>query len=53
MIEVQLASGTIMKVRECSVCKKPEISARDEEKLRREKVQLGRCRCTKREKGAR
>ena len=50
-IDVALAGGGIMKLPLCKVCQKPEISARDEAKLRREKVQLGRCRCTKRQKG--
>lgn len=50
---VFLASGGKMTLPLCSRCKKLDISAGDEVKLRREKVQLGRCRCTKREKGER
>lgn len=49
-VMVALARGGKIKLWLCPVCQKPEISARDEEKLRREKVQLGRCRCTAAEK---
>lgn len=49
---VELARGGKLKVSVCFLCHKPEISAKDEERLRREKVQLGRCRCGPAEKAS-
>lgn len=51
-IDVSLARGGILRLPLCGVCQKPNISPKDEAKLRLEKVQLGRCRCTKRQKEA-